>query len=54
MCMNTKKNLCTDKVKGEFSFTIRKRHVTFEDFIRKANEDNSSSRLILDVKLELF
>ena len=43
-----------DKVEGEFSFNIRKRHVFFEEVVRKANEENSLSRLILDVKLELF
>ena len=45
-------NLCIDKVEDEFSFIIRKRHVTFEKFVRKANEENSLSRLIQDVKLE--
>ena len=48
------KRICIDKIEGEFSFIIRKRHVTFEEFVRKANEENSLSRLILGVKLELF
>ena len=43
-----KMNLCIDKVEREFLFIIKKRHITYEKLVPKANGENSLCILILD------